>query len=438
MAANAGRAKFVIQPFKHNQQMDEEYANKTWQTLHNAIHEIHKQNASGLSFEELYRNAYNMVLHKFGDKLYQGLSDTITAHLRTVAEHVQTANDTEFLSELKDKWDKHKISSIMIRDILMYMDRTYVVAQKKVAVYERGLHIFRDEVVTLTLTLTTDPDPNPNPNPNQVVRNPRVKDRLLEMLLNLVARERAGEMIPRGLIKTITGMLFELGLEVYSKDFEQPFLQRSADFYKIESNEYLAQNSAPDYMKKAERRLLEEEDRVSHYLDARTEPKIKEVAERELVARHMRQLAEMKNSGCVVMLEDNKVEDLARMYKLFKRVTQPTSGLAVIREIMTAHVKTRGTELVQEEEHKGDPVLYVQGLLTLRDKYQQVIEQAFENDKQFTNALNQAFEHFINLNQHSPEYISLFVDDQLRRQILSSPAMKRTGVRSAHRSTTKR
>lgn len=100
------------------------------------------------------------------------------------------------MSELKDKWDKHKISSIMIRDILMYMvcpgmssshatvarsavqhgltlalpwpqDRTYVVAQKKVAVYERGLHIFRDEVV----------------------RNPRVKDRLLEMLLNLVARE---------------------------------------------------------------------------------------------------------------------------------------------------------------------------------------------------------------------------------------------------------
>ena len=64
--AGAQRGKFVIQPFKHNQQMDEEYANKTWQTLHNAIHEIHRQNASGLSFEELYRNAYNMVLHKCG------------------------------------------------------------------------------------------------------------------------------------------------------------------------------------------------------------------------------------------------------------------------------------------------------------------------------------------------------------------------------------
>ena len=122
--ANAGRAKFVIQPFKHTQQMDEDFANRTWQTLHDAIREIHRQNASGLSFEELYRNAYNMVLHKFGDKLYQGLESTITKHLQAVAKEIFEQNDESFMSELKDKWDKHKLSSIMIRDILMYMDRT--------------------------------------------------------------------------------------------------------------------------------------------------------------------------------------------------------------------------------------------------------------------------------------------------------------------------
>ena len=101
--------------------MDEGYANKTWQTLHNAIHQIHKQNASGLSFEELYRNAYNMVLHKFGDKLYNGLVETITLHLRSVAAEIQLVPDEAFLGTLKDMWDKHRLSSIMIRDILMYM-----------------------------------------------------------------------------------------------------------------------------------------------------------------------------------------------------------------------------------------------------------------------------------------------------------------------------
>uniref|UniRef100_A0A7S2MM82 Cullin family profile domain-containing protein n=1 Tax=Haptolina brevifila TaxID=156173 RepID=A0A7S2MM82_9EUKA len=387
------RSKFVIQPFKHNNQMDEDYANRTWQTLHDAIHLIHRQNAGGLSFEELYRNAYNMVLHKFGDKLYAGLTETITTHLQAVAAQVQAANDEAFLPELKDKWDKHKLSSIMIRDILMYMDRTYVTAQKKTPVYERGLQIFRDEVC----------------------RNPRIKDRLLHMLLDLIQRERQGEMIERGLLKTITSMLVELGRDVYVRDFEGPFLQASSTFYQAESQEYISQNSAADYMKKAEQRLQEEVDRVAHYLDPSSEAKTRQVAEQELIARHMKTIAEMEHSGIIAMIEDSKLADLARAYELFKRVTTPTPGLNVIRDIMAGHVRARGTQVVQDEELGRDPVQYVQRLLELRDKYEMVISQAFSGDKLFYNALNQSFEYFINLNKHSPEYISLFVDEQLRK-----------------------
>ena len=41
----AQRGKFVIQPFKHNQQMDEDYANRTWQTLHDAIRWAEREHA---------------------------------------------------------------------------------------------------------------------------------------------------------------------------------------------------------------------------------------------------------------------------------------------------------------------------------------------------------------------------------------------------------
>ena len=44
-----------------------------------------------------------------------------------------------------------------------------------------------------------------------------------------------------------------------------------------------------------------------------------------------------------------------------------------------------------------------------------IISEAFSSDKLFQNVLNNSFEHFINLNQRSPEYISLFMDDRLRR-----------------------
>ena len=40
---------------------------------------------------------------------------------------------------------------------------------------------------------------------------------------------------------------------------------------------------------------------------------------------------------------------------------------------------------------------------------------SFNNDKTFQNVLNHSFESFINLSQRSPEYISLFMDDKLRK-----------------------
>jgi len=63
--------------------MDEKYVESIWTLLKNAIQEIQKKNNSGLSFEELYRNAYTMVLHKHGERLYTGLKEVVTQHLES-------------------------------------------------------------------------------------------------------------------------------------------------------------------------------------------------------------------------------------------------------------------------------------------------------------------------------------------------------------------
>jgi cullin 3 len=53
--------------------------------------------------------------------------------------------------------------------------------------------------------------------------------------------------------------------------------------------------------------------------------------------------------------------------------------------------------------------------LDLKDKYDKLLLAAFSNDKTFQHALNQAFEFFINLNPKSPEFISLFIDEKLKK-----------------------
>ena len=66
-----------------------------WNLLKNAIQEIQKKNNSGLSFEELYRNAYTMVLHKHGERLYNGLKEVVTNHLIG-----KVSQETSFLKKL--------------------------------------------------------------------------------------------------------------------------------------------------------------------------------------------------------------------------------------------------------------------------------------------------------------------------------------------------
>ena len=60
-----------------------------------------------------------MVINKFGDRLYNGLVQTQTEHLRQVAAKVEAAQGETFLRELKLRWDHHNKSMQMIRDILM-------------------------------------------------------------------------------------------------------------------------------------------------------------------------------------------------------------------------------------------------------------------------------------------------------------------------------
>lgn len=85
--------------------MDEKYVNSIWDLLKNAIQEIQRKNNSGLSFEELYRNAYTMVLHKHGEKLYTGLREVVTEHLiNKVSEYNQHHMEVEKICRIN--WNK--------------------------------------------------------------------------------------------------------------------------------------------------------------------------------------------------------------------------------------------------------------------------------------------------------------------------------------------
>ena len=92
--------------------MDEKYVESIWSLLKSAIQEIQKKNNSGLSFEELYRNAYTMVLHKHGERLYTGLKEVVTLHLET---KVSTATFVSSTTSGSDSLQSQRFLSCILR-----------------------------------------------------------------------------------------------------------------------------------------------------------------------------------------------------------------------------------------------------------------------------------------------------------------------------------
>lgn len=56
-------------------------------------------------------------------------------------------------------------------------------------------------------------------------------------------------------------------------------------------------------------------------------------------------------------------------------------------------------------------------MLDLKDRFDHFLINSFGSDKIFKQMIASDFEFFLNLNQKSPEYLSLFIDDKLKKGV---------------------
>ncbi|PIO54815.1 hypothetical protein TELCIR_23812 [Teladorsagia circumcincta] len=157
------------------------------------------------------------------------------------------------------------------------------------------------------------------------------KERVTDALLDLIRRKRNGETISRKLISDETDcyasvVAIELGIEegettdevrsaqpnpnaklkVYMDHFQAKFLRETENYYANEKQAFLEHNSLTEYMKKERLRFFE---------------------------------LELFQNEFGALLEANKYDDLARMYKLCERVED---GLNNLRSALESHITKEG------------------------------------------------------------------------------------------------
>eukprot|EP00741_Cyanophora_paradoxa_P011788 tig00020563_g11392.t1 len=353
-------------------------------------------------FMALYTLVYNLCAKpgeegkKNSQELYDRYKEAVNAYLvERVLPAVRDKHDSYLLEEFVKRWDNHKVMVKWYLKFFAYLDRFHIPREKLKPLNDLGTHLFHETVFDA------------------------VKKDVRLVLLGMVRKERDGERVDRTLMKNTIQIFVDMdanNMSTYASDFEEAFLQETAEFYSRESARWIEECSCPEYMRKAEACLEEEKGRIGHYLNQSSETKLMKVCEDQLLERTEEKLLEMENSGCEALLRDNKTDDLSRMFRLFSRLQ---SGLQPIARIFKKHISDEGLALVESQQNSEDTQAYIMKLIAMHDKYNGLVNKCFASNPVFHKALSEAFIVFVNKEgvgkKSTAELLASFCDNMLKK-----------------------
>jgi len=428
--------------------------------LQEALRDIHNKCCGRLSFEELYRAAYKIVLKKKGEELYDRVKQfeeqwfaervipkievLVTKSLISIGmgQSSSSANERrqtgeKFLKGVRDTWEDHNMSMNMTADILMYLDRGYTQQDaSRVPIFATTIGLFRDHILRSCL----------NENTSQLVI-----DIVISVMLDQINMEREGDIIDRNLIRSCSRMfscLYETEDEsesqtLYLTVFQPRFLANSEKFYTEECQRLLRDADASTWLRHTQQRLNEEVDRCGTTVELESLPHVLAVIDQALIREHLQEFLTMEGSGLRWMVDNDKLENMAILYKLISRIDEKKTAL---RETLQKRIVELGLDIEQslrntdfstaqagEGEDGGDgektrvlnpaaqqtaaAIKWVDDVLKLKDKFDTILRQCFQDDLVMQTSLSKSFSDFINMFNRASEYVSLFIDDNLKRGI---------------------
>lgn len=297
------------------------------------------------------------------------------------------------MKALNRLWGEQKLCIIMIKDILLYMNKNYVPKVKLKPVEQMQTSQFK----------------------HYVLLHPQLKHRLITLLLQDVAHERNGKMVERTQLRSAVHMLLEVGVhsrKIYEQEFEAPFLAETSEYYRLEANQLITVSSCPQYLAFANKRLKQEYDRVQTYLSPSSEaPLIKVFLEQFLSEEHTTALLEMESSGLGSMIRNQKMQDLHLVYTMCVR--RPES-FELLRRKLAEFILTEGGKLVADELLKIED--FIAQLMHLRESIYQVFSSAMDKDPSVDMTIKLAFEKICNVDSKIPRGLVLHLDDVFKKE----------------------
>jgi cullin-4 len=390
--------KLVIKPLRLQPKLPDDFESSNWIRLRDAVSAVQSAHPVSCSLEELYTAVENLCVHKLAAKIYPQLQGLCDQHAETMINSLASRSSLDalaFLDHVGRTWERYCSQLLLVRQIFLYLDRTYVLTSSPTrSLFDMGLQLFRAHLG----------------------RHPEVERKLVDGLLALIDAERNGEAVDRGLLKELLRMTSNLAM--YGDSFQWPFLDRSARYFTAEGERLIHELETSAYLEHCERRLAEEYARCDAYLEPSTKAPLIAAVEGGLVEGHVGQLV---GSGFDALLNSDLYSDLKRLYGLCARV----GALRALCAAFKTHIQKFGAHIVLDEEKESE---MVPSLLKLKRRMDRALHESFSSNPSFANALKEGFEAFINQRANTPaELLAKFMDVALRGGSKGAAAASGTG-----------
>ncbi|CAK9079051.1 Cullin-3A (AtCUL3a) [Durusdinium trenchii] len=367
-----------------------------------------------------FMKAYSVVV-QFGDqqqhsfKLYSYYKKVIQDYCTEAMSSLALVSGEELLSALADLWEKNTILVFWMQRVFQYLDRFFTKSSTEHPdLFKAALQCFTDTVYS------------------------KVKDKCVAAMVAVVNRERDGYEINQDVLRLLVEMLCTVGdtgpkvvkqkegidkssadrllwqsqaRGSYKNDFESSLLSATQEYYRNKVAGWMAAYSCPIFLAEIQKRLDDEESRLSRYLDSSSETELKRVVQMELILNTAKQLVEM-STGAQSMFQNQRYEELKLMYRIFKR--EPTM-LPHLISVMEPYIEQRCSRIVEDQQMIDNPPTYTERVLELKKEVDDMVVSCFESDTGFQKGRNKGLEAILNKDTRCAKYLALFSDLQLKK-----------------------
>merc|ERR1719153_700505 len=182
-------------------------------------------------------------------------------------------------------------------------------------------------------------------------------------------------------------------LQIYRDNFERAYIEATESFYKVQAPDHLKENGVQNYMKYADSKLREEEQRVHKYLES-CSGSVQNLTD-SCVSVLVTAFKDTILAECAEMIKQNETEKLQLMFKLLDRVPQ---GIDPMLTVLETHIYQAGIAdmVASAEVITADSEKYVEQLLELFKRFSLLVSQGFRDDPRFLTSRDKAYKRVVN------------------------------------------